>query len=100
MKITHQTDKDTITVYPEGKIDSLSAAEFEQYLDQFREEENNNLEIDCRSLEYISSAGLRVLLVNAKRAQQQSRLLTLRNLNDNVKQVLDLTGFTTLFSIV
>lgn len=100
MKLTHTFLADQNIVAVEGKIDTLNAAEFEKYILPYTESEGFNLVLDCSNLAYISSAGLRVLLVNAKKAKAMSGQFYLKNLNASVKQVLDITGFTPLFNLL
>ncbi|WP_430613435.1 STAS domain-containing protein [Flavobacterium sp. JP2137] len=88
-----------ITVFPTGKIDTLHAGEFERALAPYTEGAFD-LVIDFNATTYISSAGLRVLLITAKKAQQQQAKLQLKNLQDDLREVLDITGFTPLFTIV
>ena len=51
-------------------------------------------------LDYVSSSGLRVLLKAAKRAHSEGQGFCLASLNDSVKEVFDISGFTALFDIV
>ena len=53
--------------------------------------------IDCKELEYIASSGLRLLLGILKKAQDVGSHVVLKNVNDVVKDVLDLTGFVSIF---
>ena len=55
--------------------------------------------IDCTELEYISSSGLRVLLSILKQAKTVGSRVVLKNVNEVIREVLDLTGFITLFEL-
>ena len=61
--------------------------------------ETPRLAIDMSDLAYISSAGLRALLVVAKKVQQAKGKLALGGLGANVREVFDATGFNTIFAI-
>jgi anti-anti-sigma factor len=82
-----------------GRIDSTTAPAFGQKLEAVVAAPASRLVVDLRELEYISSAGFRVLLVAAKRADEARSRLVLCNLSAKVRQLFDLGGFLDLFSI-
>ena len=95
MRIEKENGK--LIAYPEGRIDSNNAAEFQNALDTaIRENEGHVLEIDAGNLTYISSAGLRVLQSVRKK---QENGLTVRNVTPEIYEILDMTGFTTLLTV-
>ena len=53
--------------------------------------------IDCTSLEYISSSGLRILLGILKQSKASGSSVVLKNVNEVIREVLELTGFVSLF---
>ena len=59
--------------------------------------ENQKLLIDLSDLEYISSAGLRALLVTAKRIRKESGKMCLCGLKENVMEVFEISGFSAIF---
>ncbi len=63
-------------------------------------DENKNLALDLAHLEYISSAGLRVLLRLAKKAKSTKKLFALISVNGLAKEVLEESGLDVLFTIV
>ena len=82
-----------------GRIDSTTAAAFGQKLESVVAVPAGRLVVDFRDLEYISSAGFRVLLVAARQAQQTGSRLVLCGLSSKVRQLFDLGGFLDIFSI-
>lgn len=82
-----------------GKLDAGSSAEAETSLFDAIAKGNGKLALDLTGLEYVSSAGLRVMLVAAKRIQQRGGKLALYGLNGNVREVFDISGFTAVFKI-
>ena len=82
-----------------GRIDSTTAAQFGQRLDAVVAAPSGRLVVDLRDLDYISSAGFRVLLVAAKRADETGSRLVLCGLSSKVRQLFDVGGFLDLFSI-
>ncbi|MBU8902299.1 MAG: STAS domain-containing protein [Victivallales bacterium] len=99
MNIT-QTDKDgVIQLSISGRLDAVSAVEADNNFSTILDTGNKNLLFNLTALNYISSAGLRVLLVVAKRIQQDGGKVVLCSLSDNVKEVFEISGFSSIFSI-
>lgn len=80
-----------------GELDTAAAAETERALMPLLNSEGKEIIIDCTGLEYIASSGLRLLLGILKKAQDVGSHVVLKNVNDVVKDVLDLTGFVSIF---
>ena len=82
-----------------GRIDSTTAPTLgDRLLSTFRMQ-GKGLVIDLRELEYISSAGFRIFLLAAKRAEESASHLVLCGLSTKVKQLFDLGGFLDIFRI-
>ena len=88
-----------LVVAPVGRIDSATSEALEQALTTALERGERQLVVDFEGVGYISSVGLRVLLVVAKRMREGHGTLVLCALGDAVRQVFDLAGFLPLFSI-
>ena len=82
-----------------GRIDSTTAPTLGDRLISAFAIEGKRLVIDLRQLEYISSAGFRVLLLAAKRAEESASQLVLCGLTAKVQQLFDLGGFLDIFRI-
>jgi anti-anti-sigma factor len=82
-----------------GRLDSSAASTAEEGLLVALGGVPPRLAVDMTGLSYISSAGLRVLLVVAKKVQQQHGKLALFGLGPNVREVFTVSGFDTIFSI-
>ena len=80
-----------------GELDTAAALETEKALQPLLGCEGKDIVIDCTSLEYISSSGLRILLGILKQAQSVGSRVVLKNVNDVIRDVLDLTGFVSIF---
>ena len=86
-----------LTFFLEGRIDSNNASEMEkEIMDASPIFNNVEVAIDAEKLEYISSAGLRVLLKLKKRLKKD---LTIRNASDEIYDIFDVTGFSDIFNI-
>lgn len=80
-----------------GEFDTSVAEEAEKVLRPLYEMTGKDVVIDCTKLEYIASAGLRILLSIIKKAKAGGNKVILRNVNEDIKSVFKLTGFITLF---
>ena len=78
----------------EGRIDGTNAREFEEALQGEISAEDHLLILDMKALVYISSAGLRVLLLLAKTLQRQSGKLVVCSLSASIREVFEISGFS------
>jgi anti-anti-sigma factor len=86
-----------ITATLSGELDTAAAQETEKALMPLLNSQGKEIYIDCTSLEYISSSGLRVLLSILKQAKSVGSRVVLKNVNEVIRDVLDLTGFVNIF---
>jgi anti-anti-sigma factor len=82
-----------------GRLDSATSPMLGERLTAVLEAAKARVLVDFSQLEYISSAGFRVLLQAAKRADQNTAKLVLCGVSGKVRQLFDLGGFLDLFSI-
>lgn len=97
MTITDERNNEQLTIAIEGRLDTITATQFEEYLCEHTDG-INNLTINMEKLEYISSAGLRVIL-GAHKKMSKVGAMKLVNVCEEVKEVLDMTGFTDILDI-
>lgn len=96
----HEEQVDRVTALAvKGRIDSTTAATLGQKMESVVAAPSGRLVVDFRDLEYISSAGFRVLLMAARRAESSGGRMVLCNLSSKVRQLFDLGGFLDIFSI-
>lgn len=98
MTIHKNREGDKLVLTLEGRLDTTTAPQLEneirQGLDGVVE-----LEFDFQKLAYISSAGLRVML-SAQKMMNKQGSMTLRNVNEDVMEVFEVTGFIDILNIV
>ena len=99
MDMTQERDGDVIVVRLSGRLDSSAAPGAEERLSAVLSGASPRVAIDMSALTYVSSAGLRVLLVEAKKVQQQQGKLALGGLAENVRAVFAATGFDSIITI-
>ena len=97
MTIEKMRSNNELTVSLEGRLDTVTApsleAELKANLDGIQE-----LVLDFQKLEYISSAGLRVLLMAQKTMNKQGSMV-IRNVNETIAEVFEITGFADMLTI-
>lgn len=99
MEIIKSEDNGVAILELKGRMDAVTSPEAEKALRELFDGGSAKLLIDLKNLEYISSAGLRVLLVAAKTIQQKSGKLALASLTDVVKEVFEISGFSSIFKL-
>ena len=97
MTINKKLDGTHLEIAPEGRLDTMTAPELEAELKQSADG-IETLTIDLGKLEYISSAGLRVLL-SAHKTMSTKGGMKVKNVNEIVQEVLDVTGFSDILTI-
>ena len=96
MDVTYRIDKDIIYIAVEGRIDASNAAEAEEKIFGIKNDNpGKHTVLDADKLEYISSAGLRVIL----RLRKEEPKLAIINVASDVYEVFDMTGFTDMVTV-
>ena len=98
MEITRETIEGVIVVTPQGRVDSNSARDVEAVLLPLFDGAEPIL-VDFGRMNYISSAGLRVLLLAARRSKATGLALALSDMSKPVEEVFQISGFAKLFRI-
>ncbi|CDI03502.1 putative anti-sigma factor antagonist BtrV [Candidatus Competibacter denitrificans Run_A_D11] len=100
MDILEESRDGIVVVAPRGRIDCNTSAHLERKLLALLEPASRGLVIDFTGVDYISSAGLRVMLVLAKRLRGGRGALVLCQLNDLIQDVFKMSGFNKVMAIV
>ena len=99
MDLREDSVGDVLVLEVKGRIDSTTAPALGDKLNDTLGAPARRLVLDLRQLEYISSAGFRILLLAAKRAEQVGSRFVLCGVSGKVRQLFDLGGFLDLFPI-
>ena len=97
VEITQTDNKVMITL--SGRLDTVTSSEFEKSLAAYFAMNGLELHLDCKEMEYISSAGLRVVLTTHKNITAKGGRFILHNLNTEVRSIFDMTGFSRILTI-
>ncbi len=99
MEITKRKEKNAVVVSVKGRMDAVSSAEFEKELDASMADGENIFVIDFGELDYISSAGVRSILIAANKLKAKKGYLSLCALKDLVEEVFEISGFSSIIPI-
>ncbi|HUP21991.1 MAG TPA: STAS domain-containing protein [Thermoanaerobaculia bacterium] len=100
MEIVEEREGDVLVLAPVGRLDTTTSRDFEKRMLELVNGGNVHYVIDFVRLDYVSSAGLRVLVMLGKRLPGLSGSLVLSSLSPQVREVFDIAGFTRIFNIV
>ena len=98
MKITKNYNEKDLLMAVEGRIDTITSQELDK---EINAEIGNfeSLTLDFTDLEYISSAGLRVLIATQKKLKASDSPLVIKNINDSVREIFRMSGFDKILKI-
>lgn len=99
MNLEQEHRDDILILRPVGRLDSSSSPELERVLSEQLAAGTQRLVFDFSALDYISSAGLRVVLLAGKKLRVSRGKLALVGLQDMVREVFDMSGFLALFTV-
>ena len=99
LEITLRRVESTVVLYAAGPVDSNTAPQLQEPLLREAQGPAGAVELDLAEVPYMSSAGLRVLLLAAKALQKRSERLRLVNVPVHIYNVLNLAGFTSFIDI-
>lgn len=99
MEITKRKEKNVAIVAVSGRIDAITAPDFEKNLDELIAAGERAILIDLTALGYISSAGLRSILSSAKKLKALSGEILFTGLQGPVEEVFQISGFKSIFKI-
>ena len=97
LNIKKESNETELTVALEGRLDTTTAPEFENEIKESLSDVKE-LVLDLSNLEYISSAGLRVLLSTQKKMNTQGSMVV-RNAREEVKEIFEVTGFADILTL-
>ena len=100
MEIIEKRLNEIIIFKLNGKLNSNTSPELEDKIFEAIKNESKNMILDFEDLDYISSAGLRVIMKTAKNLKQSEGMIVLCSMQDYVKEVFEIAGFDAYLPIV
>src|ERR1700760_3928871 len=99
MDIEKERVGDAYVVTAHGRLDGIYSSAFANQVGELLTGEHPKVLIDFTDIDYVTSAGLRALLVLVKKAKEAGSAFALCGVNEQVREVLDISGFAPLFSV-
>lgn len=96
MSISTRKSNNVLIVMPSGRLDTHTSPEADQLIASVIEQGETRILVDFGQTDYISSAGLRVLLKATKQLKQAGGAFGLCNANEQIREVLEISGFATI----
>ena len=100
MEIIQKEENGIVSIEIKGRLDADSSPEAEKVVKEALKDQTTRVLFNLSSLEYLSSAGLRVLLGAAKEMRRKDGKIVLCALNEFVKEIFEVSGFQSLIPIV
>ena len=100
MNVTIQEQDGNMVAIMVGNLDTAAAVEVEKTMAPLYEVEGKNIIIDCTDMPYISSAGLRIFLGLLQAMKEKGGHVYIKGINDNVRAIFTITGFSNIFEFV
>lgn len=99
MNITIQTENNHTHITLEGRLDTVNSEQFETKVAQLMQQDQPHITIDCTAFDYISSSGLRQFLILQKGVMAKQGKLVIKHMKPEIKEVFDMTGLSSIFTI-
>lgn len=99
MNLEQETRADVLILRPVGRLDSTSSPELERTVLESLESGCKRMVFDLADMDYVSSAGLRVILLAGKKLRTGQGKLVLVGMREMVREVFEMSGFLTLFAV-
>ena len=99
MDITIKNEGEKTLVTLDGRLDTTNADQFQSDIQPLLDLQKPDIDIDCTTMPYTSSQGLRIFLSLQKSVLARGGKMVLHNMNPQVKEVFDITGFSNIIAI-
>lgn len=99
LEITQDINGTAAIIHLNGRLDSTSAADFEKVINGLSED-TDAITLDFEKLRWLSSAGLRVILLAQKKLNPKKEQVRIERANELAMEILDSTGFTDIVTVI
>ena len=99
MNVVTKVENGTLFIELEGRLDTVTSQELGELLPN-EKRRDLDIDFDFTKLQYVSSAGLRLLVLFKKEAQATNNKMVVRNINPVVKEIFSVTGFDKILKII
>jgi stage II sporulation protein AA (anti-sigma F factor antagonist) len=99
MPVTIERQGDTLIAAADGRVDSTNASTFQDELTAATDGNDHSVILDLGGLSYISSAGLRVILLVAKTLQTKGARFAVCSPSDQIREIFEISGFSQIIPV-
>jgi len=99
MELIEQKTEKCVIVSITGRLDTTNYSLLEKKLTDLIENHEDKILVECSKMDYVSSSGLRILLMALKKVTMAKGKFVLCNLQDNIREIFEISGFSNIFEI-
>jgi anti-anti-sigma factor len=99
MEINEQETDQCVIIGITGRLDTTNYSMLEKKLMELIDSHHDKILVECSKMDYISSSGLRILLMALKKITQMKGNFVLCSLQENIREIFEISGFTSIFDI-
>ncbi len=99
MEINEQKTDQCVIIGITGRLDTTNYSILEKKLMELIDNHQDKILVDCSKMDYVSSSGLRILLMALKKITMQKGKFVLCGLQENIHEIFEISGFTSIFEI-
>ncbi len=99
MEISELKTNQCVIIGITGRLDTTNYSILEKKLMDLIEAHNDKILVDCAKMDYVSSSGLRILLMALKKITMAKGKFVLCSLQENIREIFEISGFTNIFEI-
>lgn len=99
MELIEKNTEKCMVIGIKGRLDTINYSILEKRLMELLDQNVTKILVNCSQMDYVSSSGLRILLMALKRITMVKGKFVLCNLQENIREIFEISGFTTIFEI-
>ncbi|MCX6282936.1 MAG: STAS domain-containing protein [Bacteroidetes bacterium] len=99
MELIEKKNEKCMIIGINGRLDTINYSILEKRLMELLDQNVSKILVNCGKMDYVSSSGLRILLMALKRITMVKGKFVLCSLQENIREIFEISGFTTIFEI-
>ncbi|MEI7490996.1 MAG: STAS domain-containing protein [Bacteroidota bacterium] len=99
MELIEKNNEKCMIIGINGRLDTINYSILEKRLMELLDQNVTKILVNCGQMDYVSSSGLRILLMALKRITMVKGKFVLCSLQENIREIFEISGFTTIFEI-
>ncbi|MCX6285961.1 MAG: STAS domain-containing protein [Bacteroidetes bacterium] len=99
MELTEKKHEKCMIIGIKGRLDTINYSILEKRFMELLDQNITEIMVNCSQMDYVSSSGLRILLMALKRITMVKGKFVLCSLQENIREIFEISGFTSIFEI-